>query len=105
MVLLAFPSGLSAILGLPPASSAFYPSILGAVLLGLGLALFVGSGRRADGLGVRGAIIINLLGGGVLLVWLLVGRLDVPPRGVALLWVVAVVVLGLSAVEALRLRR
>ena len=32
LVLLAFPTGFAVSLGLPPAASAFYPSILGAVL-------------------------------------------------------------------------
>ncbi len=69
----------------PSSDSAFYPTILGAVLLGIGLALFVDARRGTDGLGVRGAIAINLLGGGLLLAWLVLGNVEIPVHGTILL--------------------
>lgn len=98
LALFAFPTDLPTVLGLPETESGFYASILGAVLLGIGIALFIEVRRGSDGLGVRGAIAINLLGGGALVAWLLSG-LDLPLRGVLVLWAVAVCVLGLTALE------
>ena len=72
-LLLLFPLGIAARLGLPPADSAFYPVILGGVLFGIGLALLLeafGEGRGLHGLGMAGAIAINFCGAGVLAVWL-----------------------------------
>jgi hypothetical protein len=51
------------------------------------------------GLGLAGAIAINLCGGGVLLFWLASGRLALPLRGRVVLWIVALVVLGIGVAE------
>ena len=78
ILLLLYPVGLADSLGLPPFSSSFYPSILGAVLLGIGLALFIeryGKPVGMIGLGIAGAVIINICGGLALLFWLLFGGL------------------------------
>ena len=102
MLLLLFPAGLLELIGAPPTSTLFYTSILGAVIFGIGIALFVelfGGLSGFRGLGLAGAIAINLCGGGVLLGWLLVGTLDIPLRGRIIGWVVALVVLGIGAVE------
>lgn len=102
VLLLLFPTGLVELLGMPPASPTFYASILGAVILGIGVALAVqlhGAPRGVPGLGLAGAIAINLCGGGALLAWLLFGHLAIPARGVAILWSVAAVVLGIGVVE------
>lgn len=98
LALLAFPTRVPEVLGLPAGGSGFYPSILGAVLLGIGVALFLELRSGSGGLGLRGAIAINLLGGGVLVGWLLSG-LQLPLRGAIVLWVVAASVLGLSLLE------
>lgn len=74
ILLIAFPAGLVEALGMPPADPSFYPSILGEVLLGIGLALLIEchwKSGRFNGLGLGGAIAINLCGGFVLAVWLL----------------------------------
>jgi hypothetical protein len=107
-LLLVFPRPVVAFLGVPPSPVAFYPSILGAVLIGIGGALLVE--RRnptggARGLGLVGALIINLCGGGALAAWLLVGRLGLSTRGSVVLWLVAAVVVGLSGIELLAERR
>jgi len=97
-LLLCFPLGVDDVLGLPAAESAFYPTILGGVIFGIGIALLL---ARADrpGLGIDGAIAINLVGGGVLFVWLLSQPLAIPTRGIITLWIVAAVVLVIGFVE------
>jgi len=103
-LLLLFPAGVLDLLGLPETSTHFYPSILGAVLVGIGVALFIevhGARRPVTGLGLAGAIAINIFGGGALLVWLLVAELDMPTRGHIVLWCVAVAVLTIGVFELL----
>ena len=65
VLLVVFPRDLISFLGIPQPSSAFYPSILGAVLFGIGIALWMergADGERARGLGLGGAVVINLCG-------------------------------------------
>jgi len=97
-LLLCFPLGIDDFLGLPVVESAFYPSILGAVIFGIGIALLLARAGR-PGLGIDGAIAINLVGGGVLVVWLLSQPLAIPTRGLFTLWIVAAVVLAIGGVE------
>lgn len=102
VLLLLFPAGMLELLGLPPTDTFFYATILGAVILGIGVALGVelwGAPRGVRGLGLGGAIAINLCGAGVLLLWLLFGGLDLPLRGRVTLWVVALTVLGIGIAE------
>jgi hypothetical protein len=101
-LLLLFPLGIAARLGLPPADSAFYPVILGGVLFGIGLALLLeafGEGRGLHGLGMAGAIAINFCGAGVLAVWLVAVPSTLPLRGQLLLWTIAVGVLAIGLIE------
>ena len=101
-VLLLAPAGALDWLGLPPADHLFYPVLLGAVLFGIGLALLLERyGGRAGlrGLGLDGAIAINLCGGGALLAWLLAARPALPLRGQVLLWLTAALVVGIGLVE------
>ncbi len=101
-LLLLFPSGIAAWLGVPPAASAFYPTILGGVLFGIGLALLLEANDRGQaprGLGLAGAIAINFCGAGVLTFWLIFVPLEIPLRGQILLWVIAVTVLAVGLVE------
>ena len=104
ILLLAFPTGLVELLGIPPAASAFYPSILGGVLFGIGLALLIEcrwKSSRFSGLGLGGAIAINLCGGAVLAIWLFSDTLSLPLRGQFLLWFLVLLLIGLSIVEGL----
>ncbi|NNL76349.1 MAG: hypothetical protein HKO68_08445, partial [Desulfobacterales bacterium] len=80
----------------------FYPVILGAVLFGIGIALLIeryGAHKDIRGLGLGGAIAINLCGAGVLLTWLLVSPLDIPLRGYIILWSIAIIVLIVGLAE------
>jgi hypothetical protein len=89
-------------LGIPASESSFYPMILGAVLLGVGIALFLESTRGPNGLvglGLGGAIAINLSGGVVLTGWLVTGSLNLPARGLIILSVLGAGLVGISTVE------
>jgi len=100
--LVFFSGKLAGLLGLPAPRPPFYASILGAVLIGIGVALLIecrGTRLRAGGLGLGGALSINVCGAAVLAAWLAGGTLDLPLRGRVLLWAVVVVVGGLSALE------
>ena len=102
VVLLAFRPSLAEALGVPQTEPSFYPTILGAVLFGIGLALLLECGGRPQGLvglGLGGAITINLCGGIVLAIWLASGRLTIPIRGQAVLWSLVVILVVISATE------
>ena len=102
IILLLFPTGIPSKLGLPDPKSYFYTSILGGVILGIGLALLLELrlGKvSVRGLGLAGAIVINLAGGCVLLFWLLFGGLGLPPSGLVLLWLLDILILGIGLGE------
>lgn len=99
VLLLTFPAAVIETLGIPTATNSFYPNILGAVLFGIGIALWLGRNGSSTGLGFGGAVSINLCGGGVLGSWLLFGQLAIPARGYVVLWLLVVLLIGLSAVE------
>jgi len=100
VLLMIFPRPLVDFLGIPNAVNSFYPSLLGAVLFGIGIALLVHQYLpRIGGLGLGGAVSINLCGGLVLAYWLLMGGLDLPMRGLVFLWVIVLVLVILSVME------
>ena len=102
ILLLAFPLELVQALGMPMADPSFYPSILGGVLFGIGLALLIECYRQSNGfigLGLGGAIAINLCGGLVLAIWLLSDSLYLPLRGQIFLWSLVLLLVGLSLIE------
>jgi hypothetical protein len=97
-----FPRWLVAILGVPDVEPAFYPSILGSVLIGVGIALLLGRSKptlELAGLGLEGAVAINLCGGVALAAWLLLGDLELPLRGEFFLWGLVILLVGLNSVE------
>jgi hypothetical protein len=102
VLLLAFPRSLVVLLGLPDARTAFYPNVLGGVLFGIGLALLLERwkpGGWATGLGLTGAIAINLCGGTVLALWVMLGDLELAPRGRVILGLLAVLLFTVSGFE------
>jgi len=107
LVLLVVPSRAIAVLGLPETDTFFYVTVLGAILVGIGLALWIERGRtpRWRGLGMAGAIAINLLGAGAVAAWLIVGPLDLPLRGHIVLWAVVAIVLATAVGEMAALLR
>jgi hypothetical protein len=101
-LLVAFPRGLVQLLGIPDAPSSFYPNILGAILFGIGIALLIERYRHRvglTGLGLAGAVAINLCGGLILALWLTLGELSIPTRGTVILGALAVLLVGISGVE------
>ena len=89
ILLLIFPMGIIDFFCLPETNTKFYPSILGAVILGIGLALLLelaGHAKRFRGLGFGGAILINTVGSIVLMFWLAFGSLTIPLKGQITLW-------------------
>ena len=101
IVLLAYSEPVVKLFGLPSADLSFYPQILGAVLFGIGLALLIeyrGKGTLR-GLGLGGAISINLAGGIVLFLWLVSGKLQMPVRGWIILWSLDCILIGISLFE------
>jgi hypothetical protein len=102
VVLVAFPKGFASLVGVPIPASAFYASVLGGVLIGIGLALLIQRfwGRsHATGLGIEGAIAVNFCGAGVLVAWLTSGRMSLATRGSVFLWAVAILVLVIGVAE------
>lgn len=100
-LLLIYPEGFLHTLGLPLPETPFFPSLLGAVILGISLALGVEllPGIPLRGLGLAGAVCINLTGGLVLALWLLLGDLGLHGRGVMLLWGLVLILFTLSLAE------
>jgi hypothetical protein len=97
-----FPKGVIGFLGLPVVSNPFYASILGGVFFGIGIALLISRSTNnsySDGLGLRGALAINLSGGLVLALWLLFGSLEIPTHGKIIMWALVAILFLLSAVE------
>lgn len=101
------PEATIAFLGLPATEEVFYVSILGAVLIGIGIALWVErtNDEQWRGLGLFGAVVINLVAGGVLCVWLVIDPFSIPARGYVVLWTVAIIVVATGAAELAALMR
>ncbi len=53
----------------------------------------------AKGLGLGGALTINLCFGLVLAGWLLFGGLGLPPQGAIVLWALVLILVGLGGIE------
>lgn len=75
---------------MPKFDLSFYPSILGSILLGIGIALLMDFNQQRDdldpGLGLRGAIAINLCGGAALYGWLILRDLQLLTLGGSFLY-------------------
>ena len=103
LLTILFAEQLTEILGVPKIEHAFYPSIMGAVFIGIGIALLIESTRNKPqqpiGLGLGGAIAINFCGGFLLIGWLIFGDLNLPIQGTILLWLIAVILVGISSAE------
>jgi hypothetical protein len=103
IILLLYTDNLAIFLGVPVVDNYFYPNILGGIFIGIALALFFEirhkSSSATTGLGLSGAIAINLCGGLILLFWLLFGDLTIPVKGKILLWGLVVLLIVLSSIE------
>jgi hypothetical protein len=102
IILLIYSKGLVKFFGLPQVVSRFYPNILGGVFIGITIALVVEHFRRESGivgLGLGGALIINLCGGFTLFFWLISGNLSIPITGKIILWILFSVLVIISGLE------
>ena len=102
VVLLALPQWVAEVVGLPAAESRFYPTVLGAILFGIGIALLLErfrSSRRLTGLGLAGALCINLSFGIALAAWLLVTGARLTALGTLLLWALVAILVGIGSLE------
>jgi len=103
LLTIPFPGQISQFFGVPKVANSFYPSIFGAVLFGIGIGLILESYRTKPeqlvGLGLGGAIAINLCGGAVLIGWLIFGDLHLPLRGMVFLWSIGLILITISGFE------
>jgi hypothetical protein len=99
MLLLFYPQWLADSLGMPSVVTLFFPNVLGGVLFGIGIALLIAWRGGRQGLGLDGAIAINLCGAGVVAGWLVAAPETIPPRGRITLWIIALLVIGIGLIE------
>jgi hypothetical protein len=98
--LLVAPGLFAKLLGLPAASSSFWPRLLGGTLAGVALATLAGiSNWTRSGLGLGGHIAINVSISLTLLSMLIAGPFAPTWRGRLVLWALALVLLVLALVE------
>jgi len=97
-LLLLAPMGSLPLLGVPTPSTFLFTSVLGGVLVGIGGALLV-SARGLEGLGLAGAIVINVCGAVALVGWLVLADDALEPRATVTLWAIAILVLAVAALE------
>ena len=89
-------------LGLPAGQPAFYRRLLGAVLIGIGLALMMTAlPTGLGGLGAAGAVVVNLSLALMLAALLMTGTGRSSRQGKMLPWVLVAVLIVLSALEAI----
>jgi peptidoglycan/LPS O-acetylase OafA/YrhL len=98
VILLLAPVGSLPLFGVPTPPTFLFTTVLGGVLVGIGIALLV-SVRGRHGLGLVGAIVINLCGSLALAGWLLSSNVTLAPLGTATLWAIAIVVLAVAMLE------
>ena len=102
ILLLVYSENLAKYLGVPSTKDYFYPNILGAIFIGITIALLIEYFRKTDkftGLGFIGAIAINLCGGFILALWLIFGNLNLPINGQLILWILVIILIGVSVFE------
>lgn len=102
--LVFFPLKVVDLLGLPVETPPFYATVLGGVLIGIGIALFLGMEKRSgttDGLGLGGALFINLFAGLALASLLIGDRICIPLRGYLILLGLVLFLLLICGLELL----
>jgi len=99
-LLFLFPRTLARVLGLPPVTETFWPRLLGAVLISLGVATFLEVHLEAkSGLGLAGQVAVNI-GTVLALVGLLImGKAGSTRRGRALVGLVTIAITLLALIE------
>jgi NO-binding membrane sensor protein with MHYT domain len=98
LALVTTPRMLARLLGLPSADQPFWPRLLGALLVGLGIASLL-EVRMQGGLGLAGSVAVNLAGAAMIITLLILGRAGKTMRGRFLLWLTAAALVILGLVE------
>jgi hypothetical protein len=107
LVLLCYPLGIGDYLELPKSDDNFYPVVLGALIFSIGIALLIERKyyeRKIRGLGIEGAIIINIITSSALIIFLIFGNLNISIVGSIILWFVGILVFIIGVVEIFRYR-
>jgi hypothetical protein len=100
LILVLFSVTSPRLFGLPPTGGSFWPRLLAAVLVGVGLATVLqASLTPGRGLGLAGLMAINLVAAAVVTGQLVMGETVTTKRGKATLWALVVTLTGLSLVE------
>jgi hypothetical protein len=103
ILLIFYSTNLANFFGLPVVKNNFYPNILGSIFIGITIALLIEVRRigsdLTSGLGLTGALAINLCGGFMLMFWLLSGNLEIPLKGEIILWILDILLIVLSGIE------
>jgi hypothetical protein len=108
LLLLIFPAKVVCFLDIPYTENKFYPSVFGAVIIGVAIALTLEHFRKPSGmigLGLGGAISLNMCGGIAVAGWLLFGDLHISIRGSIILWILVVILIAISTIEFMTYRR
>jgi hypothetical protein len=107
-LLIWYPKSLVDAMGLHTPSPRFFSTILGGVLVGIGVALILEDRRTGNspvGIGLGGAIAINLCGATALAASLLTAQLSLTPFGGIFLWGLVLILVIVSGLEWANLRR
>ena len=101
ILLLSFSEKLANFFGVPYTTNYFYPNLLGAILIGITIALLIEVYKKNNitGLGLTGAVAINLCGGMFLALWLFFSKHNLPIKGEFFLWILVSLLIGLSSLE------
>jgi hypothetical protein len=105
VILLCYPLGIGDYLELPKSNNNFYPVILGAVIFSIGIALLIERkyhDRGIRGLGIEGAITINLIASAALIIFLIFSNITISTLGSIILWFIGILVFIIGLVELLR---
>ena len=82
-----------------------YPILLGAILIGIGIALLLECySKKHQGLGIAGAICINLTVGIILGFWLILNHSVLSNHGYIVLWFLVVILIGIGSIELFALK-
>jgi len=100
LILVAVPLTAIKVMGLPRAPTAFWPRLLGGVLIGIAAATYMdASVRLGHGLSLAGSMVINLATGLTLGSMLFLKQGPETVRGRGMLWLVTVCLIGLALIE------
>jgi hypothetical protein len=100
LLLVLAPLAAIKLLGLPRTETGFWPRLLGAVLLGLAVAVFIeGRAPGSQGLGLAGCVIVNFSAVSMLAGSLALERGPASARGRAVVWAFVVLLVCLSVLE------